>query len=307
MFDKTTELTRLVLVAEHGNILGAAEQLGLSQPALSYTISLLEQRLGAPLFERAVHSKQSITLTPLGEAATQSARRILREIETAKEELEALLAGSVGTLRVAAGTMLMQAVMPTAISQFHADYPDVEVDLSAAGGADALRSLTAGESDLYCGPLAAESLPQFLVHQPLPGIMEGIVAHRDHPLQAHAPSWNDLANYPWIDYGGAGEAHLAGDNPSFAAFLAELHSRTGRHVKSLVRSGPACLFLMETGPYLARLPLQFLDRLPGQFLKALPVKFGMQRFSGAIVSRRAAESWPAFSRLRELITEAATA
>ena len=71
MFDKTTELTRLVLVAEHGNILGAAEQLGLSQPALSYTISLLEQRLGAALVERGapVGAKDGSGSMPLHAAA----------------------------------------------------------------------------------------------------------------------------------------------------------------------------------------------------------------------------------------------
>ena len=84
MFENVRDLTRFLAVAERGNILAAAEHLGLAQPALSYTITRVERRFGAALFER--HS-QGVRLTALGAAAAERGRRVLREIEDGEADL----------------------------------------------------------------------------------------------------------------------------------------------------------------------------------------------------------------------------
>jgi LysR family transcriptional regulator, benzoate and cis,cis-muconate-responsive activator of ben and cat genes len=55
----------------------AARQLNVSQPALSYSIFQLEERLGNKLFER---SAKGIRLTPAGKVFEKTAQRVLREI-----------------------------------------------------------------------------------------------------------------------------------------------------------------------------------------------------------------------------------
>ena len=300
MFHNKKDLTRFLAVAESGNVLAAAEQLGLTQPALSYAISMIEKRFGVPLFERL---QRGVRLTPVGHAAVECARRLLHEYEASEKWLESLLAGRAGRLRVVAGPVFMQAVLPGAIGRFHDDYPDVEVDVLHADGADALRLLTHGETDLYCGVLDDGALPASLRREPLPVMKAAIVAHRDHPLHKRQPTWDDLPDYPWVDYGGG--LSRAGNRP--AALLAEIRRRTGRPVKRLVHSDSAGLFLMEAGPYLAQLPLAFLDRLPSRFLKPLSVEFGTCSVRAAIVSRRDAAPPVAFRRLREIVRENARA
>jgi DNA-binding transcriptional LysR family regulator len=58
-------LCYFVVVAEEGNMTRAAVQLAVTQPALSQQIQLLEQELGATLFER---SRRGVVLTSAGEA-----------------------------------------------------------------------------------------------------------------------------------------------------------------------------------------------------------------------------------------------
>lgn len=59
----------------------AAEQLGISQPALSRSISALEEELGAPLFDR---TKRTVTLSECGQEFARHIRTAMREIETAE-------------------------------------------------------------------------------------------------------------------------------------------------------------------------------------------------------------------------------
>ena len=52
MFERRSELEKLVAVAEAGKIVAAAQRLAMTQPALTRAIAALESRFGAPLFER---------------------------------------------------------------------------------------------------------------------------------------------------------------------------------------------------------------------------------------------------------------
>ena len=294
MFNNVRDLTRFLAVAERGNILAAAEHLGLTQPALSYTITRVERRFGAALFER--HS-QGVRLTALGAAASERGQRVLREIEAGEADLAALRKGRGGTVAVAASAVFLQALLPGAIAAFHKEFPRVEVVLQPSSG-DVLRLLAAGCIDLYCGVIGSGRLPPGLRCKTLPATTAGIVAHRRHPLHGRTPGWADLAGYPWIEYGSA-----PGDAGS--SLVDEIHRRTGRPVEGLITAGAAGLSLLQAGDYLARLPLAFLDRLPGRFLEPLPGGLGTQQVRAGVVSRHSGLSLPA-GRLHEILCQAAT-
>ena len=78
------QLAALVAVAETGSVTRAAEVLHLVQPAVSRQIKLLEDELGAPLFERTRHG---MALTDDGRILLQHARRALSELERARAEI----------------------------------------------------------------------------------------------------------------------------------------------------------------------------------------------------------------------------
>ena len=77
-----------IWTAELGNITRAAVELGLVQSALSRKLQALEQELGAPLLVRL---PRGIQLTPAGQQFLGRARRILRELESARSDISSIL------------------------------------------------------------------------------------------------------------------------------------------------------------------------------------------------------------------------
>lgn len=76
------ELRYMVAVAQELNFRRAAEKAYISQPALSLAIQKLEQELAIKIFERG---KNSITITPTGQAVIEQAQRVLEEAERIRE------------------------------------------------------------------------------------------------------------------------------------------------------------------------------------------------------------------------------
>lgn len=76
------QITYFLRVAEHGNITAAAKSLYISQPALSKQITLLEQEIGLPLFERQA---RGVVLTQAGMQFQKDLQNILKELENAKK------------------------------------------------------------------------------------------------------------------------------------------------------------------------------------------------------------------------------
>lgn len=304
MFEKRKDLVKFLAVAEAGAILTGADKLGITQPALSRVIARLERQFGGRLFERL---PKGVRLTPLGAVVADLARHILYEIDAAEEKVNATISGRTGCLRVTAGPVWMRAVLPRAVARFQESFPGVEIKLQTAPRAEGIRLLTDGESDLHCGGIDAETpLPPFLKLDRFLDMTWGIVAHRDHPLHSRAVDYDALADFPWIDY----DAPLRMENgvvrPCLGQILHQLHDKTGRRVRTVVRAGSAGLYLMGTGPYLSWLSLTFLERLPGHPLKPLPVTFGTLRYRAGLVARRSSEDLSPFGHFREIVREVAS-
>ena len=303
MFERRTDLTSLLAVAETGKIVAAAERLAISQPALSRTVARLEARFGGRLFERI---PSGVRLTSLGALAAERARRVLRELEAAEEQIEAAVTGLAGCFRISAHPVWMQAVLPAAIARFHDTFPGIELKLRAADRPQGIRLLTEGASDLHCGGIdAGEPLPPFLRRDSFVEVEAGIVARLDHPLHARRARLEDLAGWPWVDYDGAAPADGdAGGRASLFGVLHNLHERTGRRAGTVIRAGPAGPFPMASGPYLAWLPLKFLHAFDPD-LRPLPVSFGRHRYRTGFIARRSAEDLAAFRLLRQAVRDAA--
>src|SRR5882757_5384450 len=84
-------------LASSGSLSAAARELGITTPAVSKRLALMESRLGLALVNRTT---RRMSLTPEGELYLESARRILGEIEGMQELLGATKATPKGLLRV---------------------------------------------------------------------------------------------------------------------------------------------------------------------------------------------------------------
>lgn len=138
-------LETLCAVAETGSLSRAADTLHLTQPAVTRQVKALEQELGAVLLTRTTHG---VELTPAGKAVLPHARQALAALEACRRAAAEAGAGGVGHLRVAAGHMVMQFLLPPVLAEFQAAYPDVQIELHTGHYQECLDYVVGYQADL---------------------------------------------------------------------------------------------------------------------------------------------------------------
>jgi LysR family transcriptional regulator, transcriptional activator for dmlA len=113
-------------LASAGSLSAAARELGITTPAVSRHLALMESRLGVPL---VVRTTRRMSLTPEGELYLASARRILADIDGMEELLGVAKATPKGLLRVNATLGFGRGHVAPLISRFVRKHPQVQVQL----------------------------------------------------------------------------------------------------------------------------------------------------------------------------------
>ena len=126
----TRQLAAFCAVVERKSFSQAAEQLGVTQPAVSLQIRSLEQRLGRQLLDR---SGRRVEPTEAGRRLYASAQRVLAAEEHLLEELDADDEGAItGTLELGASTGPGGTVVPLLLCEFQEQHPDMGVRLTVS-------------------------------------------------------------------------------------------------------------------------------------------------------------------------------
>lgn len=120
------QLRYFVEVAEREHISEAAEHLQVAQSAVSRQIANLEEELGTPLFERV---GRNVKLTAIGKIFLEHAVNVLKAADFATKQVEEYLNPAKGTIKVGFPTSLASYVLPTVISAFKKEYPNVSFHL----------------------------------------------------------------------------------------------------------------------------------------------------------------------------------
>ncbi|MFJ8088424.1 LysR family transcriptional regulator [Lysinibacillus sp. NPDC095746] len=120
------QLRYFVEVAEREHISEAAEHLHVAQSAISRQIANLEDELGTPLFERV---GRNVKLTPIGRIFLEHTITALKAIDFAAKQVEEYLDPAKGTIKIGFPTSLASYVLPTVISAFKREYPDLQFQL----------------------------------------------------------------------------------------------------------------------------------------------------------------------------------
>lgn len=113
-------------VAEQLSFRKAAEELYLTQPAVSLQIKALEEELGVVLFDR---SGSGVRLTPAGESLLKYALESCRLLQEARHALAAFSGTQSGSLTLGASTTIAQYVLPRLLSEFCTAHPRVHPTL----------------------------------------------------------------------------------------------------------------------------------------------------------------------------------
>ena len=120
------DLIALLAVAREGSFTRAAAKLGVSQPALSRTISNLEARLGLRLLAR---STRSVAATEAGERLIRTVGPHLDGIEAGLSALTELREKPAGSLRITSVEHATDTIIAPVLARLLPDYPDISIEV----------------------------------------------------------------------------------------------------------------------------------------------------------------------------------
>ena len=151
-----TRLRAFVAVADRRGFGRAAEDLRLTQPALTKQIQALERELGGVLFTRGRHGA---TLTEFGARLIQQARALVTATDDFTQRAQRLARGETGELKVGFGLSTID-LAPRAVAAFRRRYPDVEVSLEDLPSKTQVERILSGQLHVGFVRLPADKVNQ---------------------------------------------------------------------------------------------------------------------------------------------------
>jgi DNA-binding transcriptional LysR family regulator len=193
-------LRYFVATIEHETIGRAAEELGITQPALSRQLRDLEEEVGASLLHRAA---RGVTPTLAGETLFIDAKKILRTADQLTHEAHRALRGTAGHCVVAiAPTPLIWDVVTNTVAQLALAFPDIDVTVDDIATPHQTQALMDGRADLAIGhhyptlPAADARIGRVAL---LPDMLNMALVSVNHPLAGQGEvDLADLTTLPFL-------------------------------------------------------------------------------------------------------------
>jgi len=148
------------VLAEERHFARAAEQLGISQPALSQQVRLMERSVGADLL---VRSRRRVELTEVGVVLFEQARGLLQQADHARNAVAEASQGNAGRVSISyVASAALSGVLPRIVYEFRAQRPAVQVVLQELDMLEQVSAISRGVSDLG------------FIRPPIPDLPDGI-------------------------------------------------------------------------------------------------------------------------------------
>jgi LysR family transcriptional regulator of gallate degradation len=184
-----------VKLCETHHMQTVASLLGLSQPAISSTIKVMENGCGQTLFER----------TPRGLQPTRASheilfpiRRALNELRHIETDITALRGALQGVVHVGALPLGRTRILPEAIVRMVAEHPEIQVITNESPFDLLATELRAGDVDFIFGALRSEAYASDLTGEALLTEDMVVLARRDHPLYSKTALHDELSSAQWV-------------------------------------------------------------------------------------------------------------
>jgi len=172
-----------------------AVSLGISQPAVSAALKVLEKGAGLALFQR---TPKGMMPTPAGREIAPFISRALNEIRHIPEDLAAQQGILTGTVHVGALPLCRSSLLPQAITQLVKRYPGVKVVTNESAFSALVSELRAGDIDFILGALRQNDAVPDIQNQVLFDEELILVARPQHPLAGRLLTQDDLAQTQWL-------------------------------------------------------------------------------------------------------------
>jgi DNA-binding transcriptional LysR family regulator len=279
---KLRDLHVFSLVIQRGSMAKAAQQLGVSQPAVSEVIANLEHALGVRLVDR---SAQGIEPTIYGDALLRRSVAVFDELKQGIRDIEFLSDPTVGEVRVACMESLWYTLLPEVILAFSKQYPRVEVHADLTAQAKDFPGLRERKYDCML-----ERVPASIVDEHMTDDLNVeflfdetvVVAAGTHTKWAHRRKIElaELINEPWAS-GGPGTWHRALVEEIFHARGLSAPEARVATVSISLRA-----HLLAAGPYLCFFLPSVVRQLVAHHyaITALPVDLPAIPFRASIVT-----------------------
>jgi DNA-binding transcriptional LysR family regulator len=276
------ELECFTAVAEELSFTRAARRLHLAQPPLSRHIRVLEEKMGARLFER---DQQGVSLTTAGGLFYEETRGILPQLSRAGEAVRRAARGETTRLRLGFVSAVLSPELVETFRRFRAAHPQVQVMLHDSPPAEQLQAIAEGRLDGGFVGLMPEDHPAGVKFVPwrkeallcfLPAghrlaqspmkVKTGAKTKVKAASNAQKVSLADLAREPFV----AVSAEAA---PAFAAHVHGLCREAGFRPRIVLESprAQAVAVMVAAGSGVALLP-ESLAHLMGNAVAAVPLK-----------------------------------
>jgi len=166
-------------VARTGKMTDAADELFVSQSAISLQVKALEEEMNVVLFERR---GPRIQLTPDGRKLLDMARPLVEGVDGLGERFDREVRGNLdsGKLVVAAGESTVMYILPALISNFHKQHPKIRVELRNVTGRDGLAMIRGDEVDFAIGSML--DVPSDIAYEPMYIFDPALIMPLDHEL-----------------------------------------------------------------------------------------------------------------------------
>jgi len=141
-------LESFVEVARRGNVSRAAEDLFLTQPAITARLKALENDIGTKLF---VRSSRGMKLSDAGRAFLPYAERTMTTVDEGRQLIANLRQGAVGALVIAAAPAVSTYVLPEILRAFRTTHPKVRLGVKTGHTEEVLEMVLRGEAHVGIG------------------------------------------------------------------------------------------------------------------------------------------------------------
>lgn len=188
------QLHHLLAAADTGSISGAAERVGLTQQALSRSLSRLEESIGGKLLERQA---RGVVLTRLGQTVAEHAQDVVASTGRLETAAAAELGLEKGKLVIGLSPIAAMTDIGRRMAEFAQAHPGLRIDIESGIDRDFVAALQSGQIDLAVASQMGAFDDSIMVEQ-ITNETWGIAGRVDHPLLTAAGGLKDFDGANWI-------------------------------------------------------------------------------------------------------------
>src|SRR5580698_3752144 len=286
----TLGVQAFISIADHAGFQRAANELHISQTAITRRLQNLETHLGVKLIERTT---RSVALTATGRNFLPQARRLMTELSNALVEIVESGKARRGDVCIACVPTAGIQFLPRIIQEYSASFPDNRITILDQSSASVADAVVRREAEL--GINVAQTHHPELTSTRLLSDQFTLICRDDHRLAGKKSiSWNQLAPYPLIF---AGEANV--NRSVLEQALAERDFKLQLFYE--VQRSSTALGLVAEGVAIAVVPRLAVQKGAYPRLRAIALVDPIVSRSLVLIARKAAPLSPAAQALYDLI------